>query len=200
MTTIKPLLSLNNVRIIRDTWIIGPVTFELEAGQILLLEGPNGCGKSTLLKAVAGITVQGVRVTGIVQRPTQRPMLPQESERVPFVRISDVKSAIKSQSSPPLKALTITRADSHSPSLSQVPLSTLRLLALELVLATKKTIVFLDEPFEGLDSENTELAAKWIRTAHKAGTGFVISDHSKITRESFENVQIPQIAWPLLES
>ncbi|MHB8635171.1 MAG: ABC transporter ATP-binding protein [Fimbriimonadaceae bacterium] len=38
-----------------DRWVFRHVTFDLAAGQVLAVVGPNGCGKSTLLGIVAGL-------------------------------------------------------------------------------------------------------------------------------------------------
>ncbi|MEC6881624.1 ATP-binding cassette domain-containing protein [Photobacterium piscicola] len=47
--------------------VIGPLTFEVEAGEIMTLMGPSGSGKSTILSAIAGHLAPDFTVTGEIQ-------------------------------------------------------------------------------------------------------------------------------------
>ena len=47
--------------------IVGPLTFEVKAGQIMTLMGPSGSGKSTILSAIAGHLAPDFTVTGDIQ-------------------------------------------------------------------------------------------------------------------------------------
>ncbi len=46
--------------------MVPPLSFEVRAGNVLILRGPNGSGKTTLLRTIAGFlppAAGGVRVT-----------------------------------------------------------------------------------------------------------------------------------------
>ena len=59
-----------------STWAIDDVSFEVEAGKLLILLGPSGCGKTTTLRCIGGleqpeageILIDGEHVTNVSQR------------------------------------------------------------------------------------------------------------------------------------
>lgn len=48
------LIEVHGLRIPRGERVIGPVSFEVHAGEIVLLEGPSGAGKSSIVAALLG--------------------------------------------------------------------------------------------------------------------------------------------------
>ena len=51
-----PLLAARGLRFTRnETPVFGPLDFDVDAGEALLVEGGNGAGKTTLLRVLAGL-------------------------------------------------------------------------------------------------------------------------------------------------
>ena len=144
----KPLLSYRDVVAGYAEPVVGPVSFDLHAGDVLALVGPNGGGKSTLIGALTGASrihsgevMRGEGLSIAYQR--QRP-----------VRDTDV----------PLRAdelLRLTRAGAAGPPESLRPLLTLRvdrlsggqfqLLNVWACLGGEASLVVLDEPTNNMD-------------------------------------------------
>src|SRR6478735_999662 len=55
-----PLLQARGLAYLRnDEPIFGPLSFRLDAGDVVLMEGDNGSGKTTLLKVLSGLLPPG---------------------------------------------------------------------------------------------------------------------------------------------
>jgi branched-chain amino acid transport system ATP-binding protein len=70
----KPVLSLENIAVkVGNRIILENVSFDINAGEVVGIIGPNGCGKTTLLNAVSGffpidsgtISVNGIDVMNL---------------------------------------------------------------------------------------------------------------------------------------
>src|SRR5215216_7214944 len=73
-----PLLSMEGVRIgggsqDKTNLAVEDVSFEVWAGEKVMLLGPSGCGKSTLLKAIAGFIKPDGGVISFASREDLRP-------------------------------------------------------------------------------------------------------------------------------
>ena len=54
--TAPPLLAARGLSFARnDAPVFGPLSFDVDAGEALLVQGDNGAGKTTLLRVLAGL-------------------------------------------------------------------------------------------------------------------------------------------------
>ena len=48
-------LTVKELRVSRSShWVLGPVSFSVDPGELVVIIGPSGAGKTTLLRAIAG--------------------------------------------------------------------------------------------------------------------------------------------------
>lgn len=159
--------------------VLAGVNFDVEAGNALILRGPNGIGKTTLLRSLAGL-----------QPATQGMVAFPEDEGAYASHADGIKTA-----------LTVTEnlkfwADVHGASLPADILDTFDLLELRdrlggtlsagqkrrLGLARLgvigRKVLFLDEPTVSLDGFSVKLFASWLQNTHLAAGGIaVIATH-----------------------
>lgn len=59
------ILSIRDLSIrIKDRTLFQNVSFDVAAGEVVLLSGPNGCGKSSLLKSILRLETDGKQISG----------------------------------------------------------------------------------------------------------------------------------------
>lgn len=49
-------LTVKDLQVWRSAhWVLGPVSFSVDPGELVVIIGPSGAGKTTLLRAIAGL-------------------------------------------------------------------------------------------------------------------------------------------------
>ncbi len=177
MTT--PLLSLSSVACTRGgLTVLDGVSFELPAGEALILRGPNGSGKTTLLRTIAGL------------QPALRGTIGAEPESIAYAAHADgikgtlsvtenlafwaglfgtskIDAALEAFD---LESLRYRRAQALSAGQK-------RRLGLARLLVTGRPVWALDEPTVSLDRVAVALFAKAVRSHLAGGGAAVIATH-----------------------
>lgn len=159
--------------------VLTDVSFEVAAGQALILRGPNGIGKTTLLRTLAGLQPA---IAGVAEYP--------EDQGAYASHADGIKTA-----------LSVTEnlqfwADVHGAPLPDDILETFdlaglrdrlggtlsagqkRRLGLARLGVIGRKVLFLDEPTVSLDGFSVKLFADWLQDRHLAAGGVaVIATH-----------------------
>lgn len=175
------------------------VSFEVRDGQILGVAGPNGAGKSTLLNVCTGVVRPTTGTISMDGRRTDRAPLHglarlglARTFQIPQVFASlDVETNIRIGATfgrPRRGAGKASGIEQIIELLNLRPvryrlageadLLTRKMIMLGAALATGPRIVFMDEPFGGLNSQEIEDYATLVeRLRDKLGLSFVIVEH-----------------------
>ncbi len=156
----KVLLALSDVVAGYAAPVVGPLGFELQAGQVIGLGGSNGSGKSTLLRAITGLskvfsgTIQRAEGLTIVHQ-WQRPELPPEL------------ALLGSELYALLGADPAGAPDVLCPLMKQ-PLSTMsggqfQLLQTMAALCSPAQVVLMDEPTNNLDGDAMDALSEQLK-------------------------------------
>ena len=165
--------------------VLERVNFSLNAGQVLLLRGPNGIGKTTLLRTVAGLQpalegevaaspdaiTYGAHADGLKSTLTV-------AENLNFwakvYGTADISPALKG-----FNLETLADRAAHNLSAGQK-----RRLGLARLLVTDRKIWALDEPTVSLDVASVALFADAVRAHCAAGGAALIATHIDLGLEA----------------
>ncbi|TDT77326.1 heme exporter protein A [Litoreibacter halocynthiae] len=157
-----------------EVTVLTGVTFEVAAGEALILRAPNGAGKTTLLRCLAGLTppVSGVLnfsiedVAYAAHADGLKAQLSVEENLQFWADIFGTHNITPAVETFDLESLLTRRAQDLSAGQK-------RRLSLSRLMLTRRSIWALDEPTVSLDTENVARFAAAI-TAHLAQGGSAI--------------------------
>ena len=178
--------------------LLGGVSLDAGAGDLLAVVGPNGAGKSTLLRVLAGeakpsagaVCIEGRPIAGMkaIEQARLRAVLPQQTpgtfrftarEVVSFARTPWLRTPESREDEDAVEeAMRLTGVTSMAarafPTLSGGEQT---LVSLARVFAQRTPLLLLDEPTSALDLAHQALVMDLLREMADAGRGVVVVLH-----------------------
>jgi branched-chain amino acid transport system ATP-binding protein len=195
----EPILSVANVSIhFGGVAAVVDMSFDVGPGEALGLMGPNGAGKSTLLNSISGqrkpnsgtVVFRGHNIVGLpahhicrlgIGRTYQIPQ--------PFVNLTVLQNLLVAgqygrglrQTLAESEAVRILRMvdllDKRDVFTRDLSAITLKRLELARALATKPSLLLLDEVAAGLTEEETPRVLEILQTVREMGITYIIIEH-----------------------
>jgi len=195
--------------------VLTDVSFSVEKGDIVLLSGGNGSGKSTVLKTIYGLlkpwTPEG-NITFEDNDITASPVSAMIRRGIAYMpQKKNVFEDFTAEENLRVSAGTYPKAEANErvesvfdtlPVLKKLRKRTpfhlsggeKQLLAFGNMLVHSPKLMLLDEPFAGVDVENSEILINCISDLHQRDATFVLVEHK---RQLVENVATKEIELEL---
>jgi branched-chain amino acid transport system ATP-binding protein len=188
--------------------VLTDVSFEVRKGDIVLLTGGNGSGKSTVLKTIYGLlkpwTPEGKIVfereditdlpvsdlirRGIVYMPQKKNVFEEFTVEENLFTAASIYSKQEARERMK-KVFEILPVFETMRKRTPFHLSggEKQVLAFGCLLVHKPKLALLDEPFAGIDAQNSEILINCIYDLQKNEVAFMIVEHKRVLLESIVN-------------
>jgi len=159
--------------------VLDKFSLEIEKNSVFCLMGPSGCGKTTLVRIMTGLEkadkgrIRGInpdRIAFVFQEDRLIEHLSALSNAIlPLGRSEDAKKA-------GMKALKLLglNGEEEKPA-RKLSGGMARRVAIARAMLADADIVFMDEPFKGLDKDNREKAIEFVKKYAKGKTLIVVT-------------------------
>jgi len=182
--------------------VLTDVSFSVEKGDVVLLSGGNGSGKSTVLKTIYGllkpwkdtqegkVVFEGKNITALPVSAMIRLGIAYMPQKKNVFEDFTVEENLSVSAGIYPKTVAKERADKVFEILPKLKAMRKRtpfhlsggekqLLAFGNVLVHSPKLVLLDEPFAGVDAENSEVFSGCVADLKKKGVTFVVVEHKR---------------------
>lgn len=182
-------LSFREVRAGYDRPVLGPLSFEVRANEVVALWGPNGAGKTTALNVIGG----AARVfSGTVERSDSLRISHQHQNPLPVSGIPLSGRELLQLTGADPDVLPVTLKPLMKRRLSQLSGGQLQLLQVWACLLAPVDLVLLDEPTNNVDLEGIVHLEAAFRTArHGRSILFVSHDRRFVEAVSDRIIEVP---------
>lgn len=197
-------LELKDLHVARDGQVlVHGLTYRLQAGELLLIQGKNGAGKSTLLKTVAGLITPPcgtIHINGAVltMHSQPRPLYIGHKRGLDLsLTVADnVRIWARATDNDELYAAALHYFDLEG--LEEVILSTLsagwqQRVALTRLITMPAHVWLLDEPTANLDTDGMRLLHNLIEARLEQGGMILMTSHAEIQGDKIKYLNISEL-------
>jgi ABC-type branched-subunit amino acid transport system ATPase component/ABC-type branched-subunit amino acid transport system permease subunit len=171
---------------------LSDVSFEVASGSIVGLIGPNGAGKTTLVDAISGFTscrgrvaLDGVDLDGRSPHMRNRAGLARTFQGLELWSDLTVEEnvqvghrASRRSHEDVAELLALLGLDGHADRLAgELSQGQRQMVSIARALVSEPTVLLLDEPAAGLDTNESEALADTLRSIRDSGVTIVLIDH-----------------------
>jgi len=202
------MLEVNNLSVRypnQDKYLLKDISFKLNCGETLWVQGENGSGKSTLLYAISNIIPQAITATRIGDIKFNNNLINEIpiNKHIPQISImlsnpqwelfftypeDEIVFALENigLSEPEIKNRVIQICDLFRLNdILEVPSNHLsvgwqKMLVLAIHAAIRPKILILDEPLNGLSDDNTQFVLNWMKEFVSDNRILIIADHKEV--------------------
>jgi ABC-2 type transport system ATP-binding protein len=189
-------LSVNQVRKqYAEVLAVDDLSFHVKSGEIFALLGPNGAGKSSTIRMLIGLTypdtgditfanADGQKMAKLVSAdfgylPEERGLYQESNIQDTLVYMGQLKGMAKSDAleQADVWLTSFELAERKKDKLKTLSKGNQQKVQLISAIIHRPRIVFLDEPFSGLDPVNQEKVIEFLQLLKQQGTTIILSAH-----------------------